>query len=378
MTPQLSIIVPTKNRYKYLFHLIELIKSFNSSEIELVIQDNSDDNSSFKDFVSKYGFLWLKYFYCSEKLTSIQNFNLAIQHATGDYVCFIGDDDGVTRHVIECVRWMKIHNIEAVRGAKTYYNWPEVTPGGFVSYETSEKTIEFLNPIAELKHILNYGCQTLDNIPVTYTGIVKREILDHIFSDFGTYFPGGASADIANGVALCFYVKRYAKINLPIIITGTSKHTGGVENRSRPLSFSDVTFISPSVAENWEGDFPQYWLGPLVWPESAIKSLRALGKESFILELDYDRVMARTITRTTLEKKDYAPYIKSNRRVVRFILQSRLRYFIMGGLGKVIQLCTRGTRGLKQHRAKGLITIIEAERILMQMCPSFPSVYFNR
>jgi len=374
MASILSIVVPTKNRYTYLYHLIELIKSFESNEIELVIQDNSDDNSEFAKFVSQSGLDWLKYFYCSEELTSIENFDKGILNCTGEYICFIGDDDGVTRHIIECARWMKKNNIEAARSSKTFYFWPEVISRGLIACETSDKVIEYLNPIEELKHILNEGCQFLENIPVTYAGLVKREVLCRIYSNFNTFFPGGASADIANGVALCFYVKRYAKINIPIIITGTSRQTGGVSNRNRPLPFSEVPFISKSVADNWEGMLPQFWLGSIVWPESAIKSLRALGKESFILELDFNKIMARTVVHYKLSREELKPFVRSEAKVEIYILKYMFHYYYNGIRGKIIKILTRGKRGLHQRRATGIETIVEAENKLMQMYPILPSV----
>ncbi len=373
MSYLLSIVVPTKNRYKYLKHLINMIEGFGSDEIELVIQDNSDENTEIESFVNDHQISCLKYYYNGEKLTSIQNFDIAIKHAAGDYVCFIGDDDGVTRHIVECARWMNNNNIEAARSAKTYYNWPEVIPDGLVTYETSGKVVEYLNPLLELKHVLNDGCQYLENIPVTYTGIVKREILESIYADYGTYFPGGASADIANGVALCFYVKRYAKINIPIIITGTSKHTGGVINRNKPLPFAEVPFISQSVEANWEGDLPQYWLGPLVWPESAIKSLRTMGKEPFILELNYNKMFARTIMRFKFSKDELRPYIKSETIVHFYILTYWFHYYYNGIRDKIINLFSRGSKGLNQCRSLGAKTIVEAEKTLIQMYPSLPA-----
>ena len=61
----LSIVVPTKDRYKYLKYLIELIASFNSDEVELVIQDNSEDNKEILDFLKErdYNFVTKKLLY---------------------------------------------------------------------------------------------------------------------------------------------------------------------------------------------------------------------------------------------------------------------------------------------------------------------------
>ena len=286
MSYPISVVVPTKNKYKYLKSLIELIVGFETEELELIIQDNSDNNQEFEEWLAGKKHPWLKYYYCSDKLTSIQNFDLAINNSTGDYVTFIGDDDGVTRTIVECAKWMKKNNIEALRTMKCVYNWPDLgSDGGNIYIEKKSWFIHYLNPIKELEKVLKSGCRGLGNIPLTYGGIVKREVLRSIYTDYGTFFPGGASADIANGVALCFYVKRFAALNAPIIITGTSKKTGSVSDRRRPMKFSDLPFISENVGHNWEGNFPQYWLGVYVWPESAIKALRALKQESLILYL---------------------------------------------------------------------------------------------
>ena len=304
----ISVVVPTKNRYKYLKRLVDLIVSFNTSEIELVIQDNSDDNCEFKSWLSKYNYEWIKYYFNDAKLTSIQNFDLAINHAKGETVCFIGDDDGVVRNIINCAKWMIENNIEAVLPSKSVYVWPNNSHKGFLTIEYATSIIEYLNPITELVKILNNGCQGLGNIPVTYTGIVSMKILNRIYNDYGTYFPGGASADIANGVALCFYVKRFVKVNSPLVITGTSAMTGSVSNRKAFIPFSEIPFISKEVGENWEGYFPKYWFGCFVWPESAIKSLRALGKESFISELDVYSVFSGAVIRAKVNPSEYKDF----------------------------------------------------------------------
>lgn len=52
MTPLLSIVVPTKNRYIYLFELIKLLASFKRTDFEMVIQDNSTNNKQFIDNIN--------------------------------------------------------------------------------------------------------------------------------------------------------------------------------------------------------------------------------------------------------------------------------------------------------------------------------------
>ncbi len=330
MSYPISVVVPTKNRYKYLKKLVELIIGFETDELELVIQDNSDDNVEIVEWLKDKQHKWLKYHFCTDKLTSIQNFDKGICNATGDYVCFIGDDDGVVRNIIDCAKWMKRNNIEALKSIKTSYSWPEChSHSAELMIDNGKHIIEYLNPIKELKKTLETGFrEELGNIPVLYTGIVKRTILNKIYEEYGTYFPGGASADVANGVALCFYVKRYVKLNVPVVIIGTSAKTGSVSDRRKFVPFSEISFIAPEVGLNWEGDFPKYWFGCFVWPESAIKSLRAIGKESFILLINNYRIFAKAVLRSGVKPWHYKAFCPSTIKLCWYITESiTLKYF---------------------------------------------------
>lgn len=359
MSYPISVVVPTKNRYKYLKKLIELIISFDTDEIELVIQDNSDNNQEILIFLNNINYPWLKYYYCSERLTSIENFDLAINHTTGDYVCFIGDDDGVVRNIVECAKWMKANNIEALRPATSTYEWPECGRNGYLTIEYNSEKVQYLNPIKELIKILKRGCDKLENIPVTYTGIVQHRVLEKIYNDIGTYFPGGASADIANGVALCFYVKRYVKLNIPIVITGNSSKTGGVSNRRSFIPFSELSFISPTVGENWEGDLPKYWFGVFVWPESAVKSLRVLGKEDFIQHLNYDILFAYAILRSHCQLSEYSCFCSRNKLIL-LIPYAWFRIYMEKIIRRTYWLYLSIRKGLKCW-GRGFDTIVDAE-----------------
>lgn len=368
-----SVVVPTKNRYKYLKTLIELVISFNTNDIELVIQDNSDNNEEILEWLRNKKYTWLKYYYCSDPLTSIQNFDKAINNSTGECVSFIGDDDGIVRNIVDCAKWMVANNIEAVRSLSVEYQWPECSGNGRIIKSYQKSVIECSNPIKDLIKMFREG-GALRYIPVTYAGIVKRNILDNIFRDYGTYFPGGASADIANGVALCFYVKRYVKLSIPIIITGTSKKTGGVNDRRKLMPFSEIPFISSSVVDNWEGNFPKYWLGVFVWPESAIKALRMLKQESFIQFISFEKIFARAIFRSRINPTLFYPYCSPLKLYLNIFILVIQRVFNKLGdaLLKIFQRLF--FRKGKAEEIRNIGSIIEAEEILKSSCVNFSSM----
>ena len=99
----LSIVIPTKNRYSTLFPLVDQLVNFVSrySDIEVVIQDNSDDNSEALEFFSNLSYNNLIYNYTKGWLSVVENCDKAIMLSKGDFVTLIGDDDAVSEEIIK-------------------------------------------------------------------------------------------------------------------------------------------------------------------------------------------------------------------------------------------------------------------------------------
>lgn len=368
MSYSLSILVPTINRYPYLKELIYLINSFNSLEIELVIQDNSTDNSEFLSYLDNKKHSWINYSYSSGYLTSVENFDKAVKNSKGEYLCFIGDDDGVVRNIITYVHWMKKHNIDALRGGRSDYYWPETgINGGFLYNDTISKKVQILKPITELNYMFNNGCRGLSKIPLLYTGIVKKTILEEIYKIGGTYFPG-ASGDIANGVALCFLVEKYAYIENPIVISGTSKNTGGGvhKTKKRRLQLTDVSFISKTTVADWEKSIPPIWHGLLVWPESAIKALRYMSKESYIDKLNLNLSLAAFAVKNKSYFNLAYRFAKSKSKFIFYFLFIIVKYVFTGILDKVVRFKTQHKKCIGGDIHKNVKNIFDAENILYQ------------
>lgn len=295
--PIISIIVPTKNRYKYLMVLIKLIESFLDRRIELVIQDNSDDNSEILDFLSHKQLISTKYFYDKSKLTMSGNADLSIKNSKGKYLCLIGDDDGVCRNIADCAEWMNENKIEALRSLEVQFCWNDsgnnITSTASMYYDRIKSSYKYFNPLIELEKLLKQGIPGFGKIPKLYHGIVERSVVEKIYTIGNTCFPGG-SPDISIGIALCFYVNKYAMINIPVVLPGMSKMVGGGVN-NKVLKLDEVPFISEQIVKNWETNIPPIWATELVWPESAVKSLRYVRKEDFLKIVNFNKVLSRFV-----------------------------------------------------------------------------------
>ena len=303
MSYLLSIVVPTKNRYKYLKHLIKLVDNYDLNELELVIQDNSDDNEEIVEYLKEFAHNEnIKYYYSSDQLSQSGNSDRAILSSNGEYVCFIGDDDGVTKHIVDCVRFMKKENIDVLMNNIVSYHWPDYYSGsplsysGLITYDNYKNNITHINSKCVLDDIIDKGFINRGKLPLVYHGIVRRRLLDEIYKIGKTFFPG-SSPDIANAVSLALTIDTFVYMDFPIVISGASKHHGGGIRamKNRAAKIEDVPYLPKNAKENWEKNIPRVWTGETVWCESAIKALRYMNREELIKKVNFENMYAHFI-----------------------------------------------------------------------------------
>lgn len=296
----LSIIIPTKNRYSTLLPVLDYLLHIESEKFEIVVQDNSDDNALIISHMKKVLDKRISYFYSNKKLSVIDNSNLAVSNSKGDYVCFIGDDDGVMPYIIDVVEWMRETNVDAVKGYKPSYSWPgqqvsylEKNCSGVLRFEKFNLGIKEIDVKKELKNSLSKGGTDLHFLPCLYHGIVSKSILDIIYKKTKSYFPG-PSPDMANAIALSLYVQDYRFFEFPIVISGkSSQSTGGQGVLHKHIAkIEDVKHLPSSTKSNWSDKVPKYWTGPTIWTESVIKSLEACNQASRLAEIDFSYLYA--------------------------------------------------------------------------------------
>lgn len=295
--PLLSVVVPTKDRYKYLKHLIKLIQSYNSDEWEIVVQDNTDDNTELVKFLKELNFPGCKYFHEKGQLPMATNADKAILHSSGEFVCFLGDDDGVCPDAIEYCKLMKQEGYEAMRSNLVIYKWPDAisdsgSSGGVMLTAPKTHTHQVCSASDALMDVVNRGFVDRGNLPSVYHGIVSRAALNLIYDRCGTFFPG-QSPDISNGIAMSCVLKSYLMVDDYVTISGASKFHGGATigmNKKYP-QIKDMVWFRPGAEDNWDRHLPKIAVGSIIWAESSIETLRAMGREDIIKSIDYGIIL---------------------------------------------------------------------------------------
>lgn len=299
----LSIIIPTKNRYTTLFSVVDMILSFNlNNDLEIVIQDNSDNNTDALEFISqRVNFSNLKYFHSVENLSVIGNSDKAVLNSTGEFVCFIGDDDGVMPNIVEVTKWMKTNSYKALKSYKPSYYWPDQksnylskNTSGVFKYKKWEKTsFKIIKTNEALNITLKKGGMSMTMLPCLYHGIVERKTLDLIYIKTSTFFPG-PSPDMANAIALTQVIDSYVFVNYPVVISGKStKSTGGAGVLHQHVAkIEDVKHLPKETSVYWDKRIPKYWTGPTIWAESVIKALEKFQNDKALENFDFEYLYA--------------------------------------------------------------------------------------
>lgn len=298
MKPLLSIVVPTRNRYIYLNHIVDYFSNIKSNNIELVIHDNSDieDAKKYEEFIYEFEDKRIKYFYNPSNLSQKENCDLAIFHASGEWVTMIGDDDLFSEHIINYCNDWNSNGIEAVLPNKAIYTWPDVNPkfykssmkGALITQEYSGK-IKDIDTKKLLKNVLSIGGSEILDLPRVYHGIVKKSVLNKIYNDCGSYNPG-PSPDIANAVALCNYLTSAISIDLPLIISGQCNvSAGGMGAQGNHYGDIDkINQLPDNTASMWNKEIPFYWSGKTIYAESVLQSISAIKQNYLKKNFNYN------------------------------------------------------------------------------------------
>ena len=306
LNPIISILIATKNRIPYCINTIETILQLPNKNFNLIVQDNSDSKELF-DYVSNFiSDSRLIYNYTPPPFSSIDNFNAALELASGEYVCLIGDDDGICSQIFEVVEWASKNKIESIC-PKIFceYIWPDslgTNDDAKLAIPDTEGTIKSVDTSKLLTRFFEQGA--LDYLsmgfPKLYHGIVKMECLERIKDKTGNYL-GGLSPDIYAAITLACTVKSHVVIDFPLTIAGSckqsttiasvkGKHSGNLKNAPH---FRDRGIYI------WDSLIPPIYSIETIWAETALKALEDMKRTDLRILFNVDVFTIKNILRNT-------------------------------------------------------------------------------
>jgi glycosyltransferase involved in cell wall biosynthesis len=282
MRPLVSIIVPTHNRAHYVVPTINAL--FKIPDVEIVVTDTSSKDDISVELTTEI--LESKRFRLvrsTQPLNVVENFELGLQAATGEYLVFIGDDDFVHPSIGLVAEWAKSSLVDALTTTMTaHYYWPDFVHKRMGSHFSGTLTsrsftgkMEYFDAKEQLAIVANNPGAGVLGMPRAYAGLVSRKLIDHIVAKYGALF-GGVSPDIYSSALISFEAKRAAKFDFPFIIPGSSgKSTAGQSaNGNHVGALRANAHIGAFKALNWNKLVPEFYAIQTVWSYSLIEALK--------------------------------------------------------------------------------------------------------
>ena len=281
--PILSLIIPTHERFQYARETVCVILGM-IDDIEVIVSDTSVVDS-WTDAGIEDARGRLKVVRPGTGISVVDNFNAAVTQATGDFICFIGDDDLVTPSIIEIARWASVNGVDAVRVSfPILFYWadyhhrtqPEAYAGTIWASNYTGAVTE-LDPDAALDTASAQLGRGVFNMPRAYCGIVSRALIARFVQRHCLLF-GGVSPDIYSAALLASEASRAVEIDFPAVVPGASgASTAGQSAAGRHVgSLRDNDHIRPFRDLVWHPFVPEFYSVPTVWSYSLVRALERI------------------------------------------------------------------------------------------------------
>ena len=230
-------------------------------------------------------------------------FERSISYATGEYLCIIGDDDGVSHEIVAATHWAKRLGLESlVPTLPVSYSWPDFrlrhygdVDAGKLKIKAFDSRIQYLDSETELLKCAKLGFQEFTCLPKIYYGIVRKDMIDQVQSKGGSLF-FGASPDLSGAIALACVVRTTTLLDYPLFVPGNSsssgsgksamkKHVGSLVDEPQTKAFSST----------WPPQVPRLFAVETVWAQAAIMTLTHLNRMDIVGIMNIPRLYAKTV-----------------------------------------------------------------------------------
>lgn len=230
-----SVVIPTHNRLDLLKDAMETVLKQDYSDWELVIFDNASTDD-IAGYVGSLGERRVRYERSDEFLPVTASWNKAIDLAKGDYVTFLGDDDGLTPGYFTAISRIigEFGSPDILYSALYQFMHPGVAPwdrGGYVAdlknaFFFMDRQVPFLLSKEEALKAVQGSLEFHRNFTFNIQAFVfARNFLDKLREDgpiFRSPFPDYYLANVALAKA-----SSIVAIPMPMSIAGVSKASFG-------------------------------------------------------------------------------------------------------------------------------------------------------
>jgi glycosyltransferase involved in cell wall biosynthesis len=299
-SPRFSIVIPTRERHRTLAFTLQTFTDQPFDDYEVVVCDNYSSPPTRQVVEAAQSVNpRIRYVRAPKPLAMSDNWELALGRAAGEFVTFIGDDDGIMPYgLVEADQLLRKYGGPILHAPSITYTWPElIIPEGrnflWISPGRAERTVRSRDAIAEV----NAGREYYNTLPGLYrNGFIHRDLIAEFRSRAGRVF-GTAIPDVYTAFGFALLVDYYPSVEVPLTVEGVSEYSNGFS-----IYHGDDTSIAEEFDRlNREAGLTTHHLTPAVtptaWivPDSFLRAVENLGVPNARELLDLRDVARQTM-----------------------------------------------------------------------------------
>lgn len=337
MSYLLSIVIPTRNRQMYAIASVKQCLEVTDERTQIVVSDNSD-NDSLQGLINELRSSRVKYKYTKTRIPGVDNYANGIEMSDGEYLCCIGDDDGVLPFITDITEWASSAGEPIVKpGVHASYIWPNVVEyykTGCLGLDNVSSRYWYEDVQQELVNFLHTGCDDLPkaHLPKAYHGLVRKDMFEEIHRRTGRYC-GGLSPDIYLSMSLSLLVDRVLCIDIPLTIFGACKAstTGDSLNKCNKGKLEDAPhFVGQPYT--WSNKVPRYYCGANIWADSALHALEDMGAQDMVNEFSVERLSCYGLLYQRIYREEIMDNLEKNccdKKALKCMMRKEYPYYLL-------------------------------------------------
>lgn len=199
-------------------------------DCEIIVSDN-DSRDDTREVVASFKDSRVTYINTGRRVSMAENWEWALRHANGEFLTYIGDDDGfVPGGIQKAMDLLESSGKDALVWDKIEYHWPDNPDQcrrNWFSMRIDNDRVTTVDGRRVLSRVLNFD-EDYTRLPCLYNGIIRKRWLEELArtSINGRFF-NAISPDVFSSLALAHVLDQYLYSTYPFSVNGASRHSNG-------------------------------------------------------------------------------------------------------------------------------------------------------
>jgi glycosyltransferase involved in cell wall biosynthesis len=227
--PRFSIVIPTLRRPDTLRHALATAVAQAYDDFEIVVR-NDAGNTETELLVRELDDPRVRHFASLVVVPMTENWEMALANASGEFITFIGDDDGLFPDACRSAAAIFDRTgAEIVSWHPHCYYWPNYLHPELRNRLVATVDYDFhIRVVSSQDRLEKFYRFAIDysRLPMIYNSFVRRSVVQRVATTIGRYFVG-LNPDATSGIANAAHTSHFVHVSRPLSVTGLSRHSTG-------------------------------------------------------------------------------------------------------------------------------------------------------